>query len=224
MKRPGALLPLVLCLLCLRAEGEAAGAEQAPGSPVGVEEVLARLEAGVAVVRSMESGFVQEKHLALLDEPLVLKGTIFMQKPDLFAWHVEEPLRYSMVIRGESMRQWDEDSGQIQEISLSKNPAVKMAIRQMREWFAGAYKSMLGEYEVTILAEQPTSLRFVPREGAVARSVLDSVTVVFEKEERYIRQIHIVERRGDSTLLTFVNTLLNRPIDPSAWKLEQRVR
>jgi hypothetical protein len=48
--------------------------------------------------------------------------------------------------------------------------------------------------------------------------------VVFESDEGYIREMHIAERGGDSTLLTFVDTLLNAPIEPSAWKVELRVR
>jgi hypothetical protein len=83
---------------------------------------------------------------------------------------------------------------------------------------------MLGEYQVTVLEEEPISLEFVPRETAIAGEVIDRVTVVFHRDEHYIRQIEIFEKRGDRTLLTFVNTLLNAPIPPSAWKARQDVR
>jgi hypothetical protein len=83
---------------------------------------------------------------------------------------------------------------------------------------------MLGEYEVTVVEEDPISLEFIPRKASFAREAIDSLTVVFESDERYIRQIRIMEKRGDSTLLTFVDTLLDSPIDPSAWKAERRVQ
>jgi hypothetical protein len=54
--------------------------------------------------------------------------------------------------------------------------------------------------------------------------VIESVTVECERDERYVRQITIVERSGDWTLLTFVDTVLNDPIAPSAWDVEQHVR
>ena len=195
----------------------------ADGSP-HVEEVLARLEERMSAVQSLKANFVQEKHLAILDQPLVLRGSIFMQKPDLFAWHVKEPLRYSMVIEGETISQWDEDTGQVQKISLSRNPPFKVAIRQMRGWFSGAYRSMRGEYEVTVLDEDPISITFVPRISTFAQELIERVTIIFESDERYIRQIRIVERRGDSTLLSLGDTALNTAIDPSAWKVGQRVR
>jgi hypothetical protein len=83
---------------------------------------------------------------------------------------------------------------------------------------------MLGDYEVTVVERKPISLDFVPRDTALARGVIDRVTVTFERDEHYIRQIQILEKRGDRTVLTFANTLLNTPIAPSAWKVKQDVR
>jgi hypothetical protein len=147
-----------------------------------------------------------------------------MQKPDRFAWIVREPLRYSMVIRGEVAHQWDEDTRRVEKIPLSKNPVFKTAMRQLQNWLSGAYGSMIGEYEVRVLARDPISLEFVPRDAALAREVIERVTVEFDRDEHYIRRIHILEKRGDSTLLTFENTRLNGPIDSSAWKVKQDVR
>jgi len=212
MKKKGTVLAFFLCLFWISAHAES------------TEEVLGRLEEKISGLQTLRAEFIQEKNLAVLDQPLVLKGTIFMEKPGLFAWHVREPLRYSMVIKGEVIRQWDEDTDHVQKVSLSKNPAFKVAIRQMRDWFSGAYKSMLGEYRVTVLGEDPISLKFIPRETAFSHELIDSVTVVFESDERYIRQIQITEKRGDSTLLTFVDALLNTPIDGAAWKVKQRVQ
>jgi len=224
MRKAGILLAFAWCLLWTAAGAEAPATEPAPDAPGSVEEVLGRLEERASLLKTLTTGFVQEKNLAVLEKPLVLTGTIFMQQPTLFAWHVREPLKYSMVIQGDVLRQWDEDTGKVQKMSLSRNPALKAAIGQMRGWFSGAYKSMLGEYEVTILDEDPTSLRFVPRQTSLAKNMISSVSIVLHSDERYIRQIRILETSGDSTLLSFVDTLLNTPIDPSAWVVEQRVR
>jgi outer membrane lipoprotein-sorting protein len=218
------LLILVLCLCWRTADSEPPADERAVAAPANVEAVLARLEERMSAVQTLKSGFVQEKRLAILEQPLVLKGTIFMEKPGRFAWHVREPVRYSMVIRDEVVRQWDEDTQRVQTVSLSKNPGFKMAIRQMRGWFSGAYRSMLGEYEVTVVNQAPISLKFTPREGGFAEGAIEGVTIVLESDERYIREMQIAETGGDSTLLVFVDTLLNAPIDPSAWKVEPRVR
>jgi outer membrane lipoprotein-sorting protein len=214
-------IPLLLCFFGIGGNAEPPGSEPATHVPANVEDVLAWVEKRLSVVKTLQTEFIQEKHLAVLQKPLVLRGTIFLQKPALFSWHISEPLRYSMVVQGDILRQWDEDTKRVQRISLSKNPGFKLAIRQMRDWVSGAYTSMVGEYSVTVVKDHPVSLKFVPRETALAREVIESVTIVFEKDERYIRQIYVVETGGDSTLLTFRNTLLNTPIDPSAWEVER---
>ena len=224
MTKGRALCALCLCLYWSPVSPASAENDRDPDAPSDVEEVLARLEERASGMQTLRTDFIQRKYLAVLDQPLVLKGSIFMQKPDLFSWVVREPLRYSMVIRGEMVHQWDEDTQRVEKMSLSKNPVFKMAIQQLRDWLSGAYTSMLGEYSVTVLQEDPISLEFIPRETALAREVIGSVTVVFDRDQHYIRKIHILEKRGDKTLLTFVNTLLNTPIPPSAWKAKQDVQ
>ena len=152
MTKTRRLLALCACLSWLSAASSPAAGQESPEAPADLEEVLTRLEERVSGMQTLRTDFIQRKYLAVLEQPLVLKGTIFMQKPDLFSWVVREPLRYSMVIRGEVVHQWDEDSGRVEKISLSKNPVFKMAIQQLRDWLSGAYRSMLGEYRVTVLA------------------------------------------------------------------------
>ena len=224
MTKTQRLMSLCLCAVLTLASSPAVASDQSPVVAADLEEVLSRLEERVSGIQTLKADFVQEKFLAVLDEPLLLKGTIFMQKPDLFSWIVREPLRYSMVIQGEVVRQWDEDTRRVEKISLSKNPVFKMAIQQLRDWLSGAYKSMLGQYEVKVLDRSPISLEFVPRDTALVQGVIDRVTVEFDRDERYIRRIQIHEKQGDRTLITFVNTLLNAPIAPTAWKVEQDVR
>ena len=218
------LIGLCLCAVVTLAGAASKASDRSPGAAADLEEVLSKLEERVSGIQTLKADFVQEKFLAVLDEPLLLKGTIFMQKPDLFSWIVTEPLRYSMVIRGEVVHQWDEDTRRVEKISLSKNPIFKMAIQQLRDWLSGAYRSMLGQYEVRVLARSPVSLEFVPRDTALAQGIIDRVTVEFDRDERYIWRIQIFEKQGDSTILTFANTLLNAPIAPTAWKVEQDVR
>jgi outer membrane lipoprotein-sorting protein len=224
MTKTQRLMSLCLCTVLTLAGSAAKTSDQSPDAGADLEEVLSRLEEKVSGIQTLKADFVQEKFLAVLDEPLLLKGTIMMQKPDLFSWIVREPLRYSMVIQGEVVRQWDEDTRRVEKISLSKNPVFKMAIQQLRDWLSGAYRSMLGQYEVKVLDQSPISLEFVPRETALAQGVVDRVTVEFDRDERYIWRIQIFEKQGDRTLITFANTLLNAPIAPTAWKVEQDVR
>jgi outer membrane lipoprotein-sorting protein len=221
--KAGFLLALT-CLHLITHYASGLANERIPTDLQDVQQVLTRLETKMSTIQTLKTEFVQEKNLAIFQKSLVLKGTVFMKRPALLAWHVREPLRYSLVIDDEVVRQWDEETNRIQRISLSKNVAFKTVLRQMKEWFSGTYSSLTEEYKVTVLKGQGLALRFVPRSNSLAHNVILSVTIVLREDERYIHQIRIEEKGGDNTVLTFVDTLFNIPIDATAWEVKPSVR
>ncbi len=188
-----------------------------------VQGVLDELEKSMAQVKTIKTDFVQEKNLALFDEKIILKGKIFIQKPGLFSWRVLSPMRYSMVIKGLMIKQWDEDSNQVQQVSLAKNPGFQAVIDQMQNWFSGAFKSMGNDYTISLAADYPLVLDFVPHENSAAHNFIKRVTVIFQDDERYIRELRIDENNGDNTVLSFENAFLNQPIETNAWEVKSEV-
>ncbi|MDM8525428.1 outer membrane lipoprotein carrier protein LolA [Desulfococcaceae bacterium HSG8] len=215
MKKNIILLSLLWCLIF---------AHVSAAETSDIKDILSSLEKKVSGMQTLQTDFVQEKELAVFNQKLILKGTVFLEKPARLAWHVTEPMRYSMIMKDQMIRQWDEDTNEIQEISLAKNPAFQTAVGQMQEWFSGTYTSLLREYEVALFKKNPTALKFTPRENALAANVISSVTVFFREDERYIHQIYIEEKSGDNTRLTFVNTVLNPSFDKTVWEVKPGVR
>ena len=209
-------ITMILIALCMSLLSLNGYAEQS------VEDVLSRLEEKMSDIKTLETSFVQEKNLAIFDRKIILKGKIFLQKPNLFAWHTEEPTRYSMIIRDDIISQWDEDINQVQKVSMKDNPAFQSVVGQMRKWLSGIYTSLLVEYDITVLKQNPVSLKFTPRENTAAYNIISYVRIVFREDERYLREIYIKEKGGDSTLLRFTNTLLNTPINVAAWEVKPR--
>lgn len=188
-------------------------------SDTEVIPLLKRLEEKISGVKTLETEFIQEKKLAVFNHAVVLQGKIFIQEPDLFAWHTDKPVHYVMVIRGDTIKQWDEDAGHAQSLALSRNPTLLVAVNQMKVWFSGNYTSLLKEYEAVVIATKPIILEFTPKPSAAAFDMIKKVRMVFQQDEHYIERIDIEEKNQDSTSLVFINTKINSPINPSAWEL-----
>ncbi|MBU0896926.1 MAG: outer membrane lipoprotein carrier protein LolA [Candidatus Omnitrophica bacterium] len=205
-------------------------------------EVLRDLQENLSQVKTIQSGFVQEKYLAIFNEKLILKGRIYLQKPQNFSWRLDVPLQYSMVIKKDKIRQWDAQSNQVQEISLDDNPIFNAVVIQLKLWFYGDYAQLLKDYSVTQLKDSPRPptpgmdlvpqqstqgrglpvvLEFIPKETSVARSVIDKIIVSFREDKRYIKRIEIEEKNHDRTVLEFINTRINDPIDGKVWEVKQ---
>ena len=189
-----------------------------------LDTILGALQEKMAKVITIQTDFIQEKNLALFKQRLTLKGKIFIQKPGMLSWRVFTPMRYSLVISGSSISQWDQDTNQVQTVSLAKNPSFQVAIQQMQSWFSGSYKSMQGDYRISLISQQPLKLEFIPKEKSMAANFIQQVTVLFQDEQQYIKEIDIREKSGDSTLLTFIDAQLNQEISPGAWEVRSDVR
>jgi outer membrane lipoprotein-sorting protein len=182
--------------------------------------LIKRLEDKISGVKSLETGFIQEKKMAVFSKAVVLEGKVFIQEPDLFAWHTDKPVRYVMVIKGDIIKQWDEDANQVQVLSLSRNPTFLVAVNQMKVWFKGNYTSLLKDYDLKIINPNPVILEFRPKKSAAAFGMIRKVRLTFQEDERYIKRIDIEEKNQDTTSLVFVNTKLNTSINPSSWELK----
>ena len=186
---------------------------------------LSRLEAiqsKLAAVRTVQAEFEQEKNLALFQQKITLIGRIYIDNSGRFAWHADTPVRYRLCVVGDDVRQWDEDTRQVQRLPVASNPVLKMAMGQMRDWFVGRYAALLKEYDVSVLSDAPVQLRFVPKSGLPMARAIGAVVVTLQRDEQYIETLRIEDLNGDATTIRFKNPTLNAAIDPGVWEAAPR--
>ena len=182
-------------------------------------DLLGPMEQAMADVRTVKTAFVQEKKMALFNHPLVTRGSIWVEPPHRLLWRVESPMRYALALDGSRIRQWDGETGKTTSLSMDGNPVFAAVTEQLNAWFGGRYGLLARDYDVERQAAAPATFTFVPKPTAPSAKMLESVTVVFREDARYIASIRIADRGGDVTTLTFVDTELNVPLDPKAWEL-----
>jgi outer membrane lipoprotein-sorting protein len=189
----------------------------------GISELLTRIGEKVSEFKTLKTDFVQEKNLAIFKRKLIMRGRIYLQKPNTIAWHVDKPVKYSVLITDTAIRQWDEDTDQVQEIPFSKNPVFKIVLNQLTTWFSGNYGSLLNDYTVKVMQQQPYVFEFMPKESNFSRKIVKSITVTFREDEKYLEKIKIQEMSGDSTTITFEHTVIDVPIDSRFFEVKRRV-
>ena len=165
----------------------------AGGQEGGVDEMLRRIAAGMSAVRSIEADFIQTRELSLFDEPLEIRGRLYLQRPDRFAWRVASPLRYHFVMEGAALSQWDEDTDRVVTTDLSGNPVFAEIVGQITGWFFGAYDRMTLEYSITLDDQDPMRLHFIPHPGSGAAAFVREIAIRFQPDLRHIRDIVIIE-------------------------------
>ena len=197
------------------------GDVEAAGEKVNhkITDMLLQIERNVSDFETLQTDFIQEKNLAIFKNTITIRGRIYLQKPHKVAWHVDEPIKYSVLITDKLIRQWDEGTDQVQEIALSDNPVFRIVTDQLTAWFSGRYVRLLDDYDVRINKRHPLEIDFVPNETNKAKKLIKFIKVTFREDERYLQKIKFQEIRGDSTTIIFKNTVFNIPFDEDAFKV-----
>jgi outer membrane lipoprotein-sorting protein len=173
--------------------------------------------------KTLKTEFTQEKKMVMFKEKLTMKGRIYLEKPNKIAWHVDAPVRYSVLITDKLIRQWDEDTNKVQEISLAKNPIFQNVLSQLTVWFSGEYGSLLDTNDVRIVKRDPLVIEFIPRDNNVSKKVIKSITITFREDQNYLQQLRIQELSGDVTTINFIHTILNAPLTGKHFEVKGRV-
>ena len=173
--------------------------------------------------KTLKTEFIQEKMMVMFKDKLILRGRIYLEKPNRIAWHVDAPVRYSALITDKLIRQWDEDTNKVQEISLTNNPVFQNVLSQLTVWFSGEYGSLLDTNDVRVVKREPLVIEFTPRENNISKKVIKSITITFRDDQNYLQQLRIQEMSGDVTTITFKNTILNAPLDSKSFEVNGRV-
>jgi outer membrane lipoprotein-sorting protein len=215
---------VVLCLLIQATVVSAADTgKKAVGQPTDLPAFMQGIGKKASNFKTLKTEFIQEKKMVMFKEKLVMKGRIFLEKPNKIAWHVDSPLRYSVLITDKLIRQWDEDTNKVQEVSLAKNPIFQNVLSQLTVWFSGEYGSLLDTNEVRVVKRDPLVIEFIPKDNNISKKVIKSITITFREDQNYLQQLRIQEVSGDVTTINFKNTILNTPLNSNSFEVKGRV-
>jgi outer membrane lipoprotein-sorting protein len=217
VRRCAAAVRIAVCVGLARAPFAAAAAPAADP----LRAALAVWQEGLQQVSSIASDFVQEKRLALFRDPLAIRGRLYLSTDGRFAWETHAPVRYKLVVADGRIRQWDDETGRVQTISMRDNPAASAVHAQMSVWFSGRYEELADTYDIELGSERPVAFVFRPVAGTPAADYLQTVEVQLRPDGRYLDQVRIFERSGDQTTISFVNTALNPVLPDATWDVRR---
>ncbi|HYB99552.1 MAG TPA: outer membrane lipoprotein carrier protein LolA [Candidatus Limnocylindrales bacterium] len=191
---PLRVVALAILLSAAPAAMLAAGAEQA--------QTLSALMEGMRSTTGVVAQFEETKHLALLSQPLVARGTVYFVPPDRLVREVSSPGRSRLVVDGDKVV-FEDETGR-NAMNLSGSPMARQMIDSFVVLFNGDEKRLHELYDVQFSADAGTwKLRLVPRSMPLSRMVAS-----FEMTGRQARidRMEMAEPDGDRTTTVFGTT------------------
>jgi hypothetical protein len=151
----------------------------------------------------LEARFVEEKHLALLVQPLESRGRLFFAHPGLLLRRVEAPRRSDVVITPTELRMKDADGEQ--SIDLRSRNDIKPFVQSLTWLFAGDRKALAEMYAIAFEPARAGSVwrvTLTPKSGPIAR-LIRSIRML--GSGLAVSQIEVHETSGDETVTRIVS-------------------
>ena len=185
-----------------------AAAKPAPAAAKAPPTIDALL-AGLAKAPGLYARFREEKHITLLQAPLVSEGSLYFTPPARFARHTEKPIASTMIIDGNQL-QFGNADGQ-ESMNLGTNPVARL--------FADAFVMLLSGNRAGL--EKMFKMQLTPKPGSANewRLVLTPRVAPMDKmiKELELRgrglnleELDVRESSGDWTRTSFSAVDLNR--------------
>ena len=158
-----------------------------------LEQVLAPLKQSPPV----RAPFVEERHLSLLSEPVIVSGELAFNPPDRLEKRVTSPEPELLVVDGDEMTIESARAGS-RRMNVRLYPAVNALMTGLRATLTGNAARLRDVFFVSVDGnEQEWTLTLRPR----AQSVLEVVELVrISGTRNLVNRTEIVDKNGDRTV------------------------
>lgn len=157
--------------------------------------------------------FVQTKHLSLLADEMVSRGTMSFKRPGLMRWEYTSPYSYRFVFDGDRVFVGNDYRSNVMD--AKSNRMFGQIARIMISTVTGQLADAKSDFDISVggTDESPT-LTLTPRKREI-KQLLSSVDLVLDTSANMVKEIKLREKNGDVTDIVLSDIVLNKPLDAS---------
>lgn len=166
--------------------------------------LLAEVKSKSLQLNSLSADFIQEKRLALFQNPITFTGKIALVRPNKLRWEFLDPVP-SVLIFNENFGQRCVKGSDPQKFDLATDPVMKMVAEQLWTWLDGDYTKLKDDYSLQLVKDLSLDIR--PKNKSM-QEIIEKITLQFEQHSLQPETIQILEPGGDLTSIKFSNHTL----------------
>ena len=167
------------------------------GSSTGVE--LTELMQKLSAVRAAGGKFTERKYLSILNEPLILEGTVHYRAPDYLKKEYDDPDSESYEVRGNHLT-IELPDGRRRDLSIDEHPVLRAFVESYRGTLAGDLETLNRYFDLELGGHMDDwELRLTPRRPELTERLR---AVVMRGREGTVTSVETLEASGDRSVMT----------------------
>lgn len=186
-------------------------------TPAQKKEVISKINASAAAIKSMSCSFTQTKNLKMLSDKMVSTGKLYYSKPNRLRWEYTSPYRYMFILNGSKVFTGSISRKNI--IDANTNKVYREVSRIMMSAITGQALSNTSDFTADIEGTKSEwTVTLMPKKKEL-KHVFKQLRLVFNKKTSMISAIKIYEKNGDFTDITLSHISTDKPINESVFAI-----
>lgn len=168
-------------------------------------------------LQSIESNFTQKKYLSVLTEPSKSAGNFCFKEPSMVRWEYTEPFKYLLLIRDNRLYVLDNNK------SKSYNTTSSKAFVALNSIMGNLLRGSVFENKADFFCKYYENtfnfkIVLVPRMNEL-KNYFNSIIIYFDKKLFSVSRLTLIEKKGDTTDLEFINRKINESISEEKFNI-----
>jgi outer membrane lipoprotein-sorting protein len=185
-------------------------AADGPSSPSGTATVTREdISRAMSGARTIFSRFVQDRHLALFQEPLRSEGYLCFLRPGRLRWETTVPYRSILVTDGSGVAQFEWTDDRWKKLDLGLSVALEQVLSQIAGVMEGNFASDRRGYSATVSSESECPKIVLIPQNEKIRKMMAAIEVYLSPDLKGTRRVILRETGGDYTEIRFEDQVVN---------------
>ena len=167
---------------------------------------------------TIQSKFIQEKHLSFLTENIISKGEFYFKSPNQLRWEYSEPFEYIIVFNDKNI--FIKDENKISTFDTESNKMFSEISNMMIGTIQGNLSTDSERFDVKYFENTSQYLLELYPKLPEMKSMLKTIKIYIDKSDISVAKIKMIESSNDYTSIDFTNRTLNQPIDGNTFNLK----
>lgn len=180
-------------------------------------QVRQRINSVAAHTNSMTCNFVQTKTLHMLKSKVVSRGNMYYSKPNKLRWEYTSPYHYIFILNGQTV--WLKNSKGNSRINVAQSKMFKEITRIMMSSVLGTCVSNNRDFNVSLQGRGNSWQAVMTPKRNPMKQMFKQIIVYFDMAKSMVSSVKMIEKNGDTTLITLKNIRTNTPVNAKVFSL-----